>query len=875
MERIAHLILKLAAVVVPRDRRDEWTEEWRAEVWHQLRGYGRPEGPAPGWTVAVRCVGAFPHAVWIRIGRWSMGRMWTNLKLAARGVRRDPAFAGPAILVFAIAVGSAATLFASYEAVVLRPLTYENPESLVSVWAEHPERGWYQEYVAPANLFDWREQVAAFDDVAGYGQDAREMILVEDGRAEVVDAAPVTGNMFDLLGAAPASGRTFRMEETWSDTDPVTVLTHDFWMQRFGGDPDVLGRRIELSGVGYEVVGIMPADFRYLVPNRDLWVTFRWAPDVRGAAFFRRAHLVRAVARLGDDVDRSEAEIQLRTVAGRLAEAYPSTNEGLTAGTTPLADYLVGDRVTTLRALLAGVGLLLLAACVNVGYLITVRWRRRSMEVALRRALGAGTTQLTENAALESLVVSTAGTALGLLSSVGGMRLLAALAPPELLAAADLRLSAPVLAGAAGTMAVAALVFTLLPVMASRDARSVRVIGRATRSAVGGRRAVGIRGFVVLQVALSAVLVSSAALLARSFVALRSVDPGFTAAGVLSFAVPFPDGSDEAAPDRLRLAAQIERDLYARAGVVAVGSTRRLPVLGNGWTSFFSTEGSDPGEGSFEIVHRGTTPGYFDAMRVALVGGRLFAADETDAVVINETFARRAFPSSGAIGRRIAFTEEPSESSRWFEIVGVVADERQNGLRADARPEVFTPIAFDVPSTFRFVVRTSGNPTALVEAAREVVRGVDSGLPLDEIADLEGVVSDSLARDRFVALVSAAFALLAGLLAVTGVYGVTAQAAAGWQREFAVRLAVGARPGSLFRVVLSRGLATVGTGVVLGMLGAVWATGFLEGFLFETSPLDPGTLVASALLVAAAGAAASLPSALRAMRTDPARSLGT
>jgi putative ABC transport system permease protein len=874
-ERACRSLIRMASFLIPHDRRAAWREEWEAEVWHHLRGRRNTPGPASGVAMVVRCLGAFPHAMWLRTERWSVHALITSLRLATRTLGRDPAFSLPAIIVFALAVAASATVFSSYEAVVLRGLTFEEPDRLVSVWDEHIERGWYQEYVAPANLLDWREQVSAFEDVAAYGDFTWEQILLEGGEAEVVDAGPVSGNIFALLGAEPMLGRTFRMEETWSDSDPVTVLGYDFWLRRFGGDPNVIGRRLELSGVSYEVVGVMPADFRYLAPDKELWVPFRWGPEARSATFFRRAHLVRAVARLSPEATQEEAADQLRIVATRLAEAYPATNEGLSAGLTPLDEYLVGDRESTLRALVGAAMILLLAACVNVGYLILVRWRRRHRDVAIRRALGAGAGALARDAALESLLISMAGAGLGVFGSLFGMRLMGVLAPPELLATTELRVNGPILLFASVVMAVAALLFALLPLRATTGIRPAGLAEHGTRAAVSARRGRGIRAFVVLQVALSAVLIFSAVLLARSFVALRSVEPGFTASGVLTFAVPFPDQSDQAAPERVASARRISGDLEQLRGVVSVGAVRRLPVTGNGWTSFFSIQGAAPDAGSFEIVHREADSGYFEAMQVPLVGGRLFEDGEGDAIVVNETFVRRAFGPDDPLGQRIAFTERPSESTRFWRIVGVVGDERQNGLRAEARPEVFTHYTFDVPATFRFVVRTSVDPTTLVSRARQALRDVDPGLPMDEVATLEDVVASSLAEDRFIALLATAFAVLAGLLAVVGVYGITAQAAEAWRREFAVRLAVGARPLSLFVSVLTRGATVVTGGLALGVLGSLWSVRFVEAFLFETSSTDPVTLVISATLVTASGLAAALPSALRAMRTDPARSLAT
>lgn len=874
VERACGVLLAAVSLLVPADRRTAWREEWESEVWHQVRRRSNRRGPVSGLAVVFRCLGAVPHALWIRRGRWKVHAMWTNLRLSARGLARDPAFSVPAILVFGLAVSAAAMLFASYEAVVLRVPGYEDPDRLVSVWAEdREERGWYQEYVAPANFFDWREQVSAFDDVAAYGDYTHELIMTEGGEADVVDAGQVTGNLFDVLGAGPALGRTFRMEETWSDTPPVVVLSHDFWQRRFGGDPEAVGRRIELSGVRYEIVGVMPPDFRYLAPDKELWVPFRWDPETLKAPFFRRAHLVRTVARISDLVTPAEATEQLRTVASRLAEAYPATNEGLSAGTTPLGEYLTGDRGETLRALLVAVGILLFAACVNVGYLVLVRWRRRRREVAIRRALGAGNRTLTRDAAVESMLLSVLGGGLGIVGSVFGMQVLSVMAPPELLASTELRLSAPLVLTAVGVVAGAAVLFTLLPLHGALSTLPATVASQGTRAAVSVKRGRGIHGFVVLQVALSAALIFSAALLARSFVTLRSVEPGFDASGVLSFAVPFPDQSDEAAAGRLATAEQITDDLRGLQGVVSVGTTREIPITGSGWTSSFSIEEEGSASSGFEIVHRTGDAGYFETMRVPVVRGRLIGEDEEDAALVNETFARRAFGSGDPMGRRIAYTSTPDDQTTWYRIVGVVGDERQNGLRSEVRPEVFNHFTFDIPATFRFVVRTGSDPSALVPRVRDVVRGVDPGLPMDEIATLDDVVSSSLAGDRFVTLIAGAFAVLAGLLAVVGVYGVTAQVAAGWEREFAVRLALGARPRSLFASVLGRGAVIVGAGLALGSVLALWSARFIQALLFETSSSDPEMLVVAAALVAGSGLAATLPSAVRAMRTDPARSL--
>jgi len=342
---------------------------------------------------------------------------------------------------------------------------------------------------------------------------------------------------------------------------------------------------------------------------------------------------------LSPDASVEDAAVQLRSVAERLASEYPATNDGLSAGITPLREYLVGGRDMTLRALLGAVVILLLAACVNVGHLVLMRWTRRRREVGIRKALGAGPGALVRDAALENVLLSVLGAGVGVAGSLFGMKVLARLAPPELLASAELRVSGPLLAMSAAIMGLAALGFTFLPARATAGVSAAGFADQKVRSEVGVRRSAAIQSFVVLQIALSSVLIFSAVLLARSFVVLRSVDTGFTSAGVLTFAVPFPDASDERSEQRARTARQITRDVGDLPGVTATGAVRRLPVIGNGWTSFFTVEGASPDAQSFEIVHRGADTGYFETMRVPIHRGRLLRTDEGDALLVNETSA--------------------------------------------------------------------------------------------------------------------------------------------------------------------------------------------------------------------------------------------
>lgn len=793
---------------------------------------------------------------------------------AARRLAHDAGFAVTAVGVLALAVTTTATIFAAYEAVVLRALTVREPGRLLGVWAENPERGWHQEYVAPANLLDWREQVDAFADVAAYADQPQERILVGAGGPRVVESGAVTGNLFQLLGVEPLLGRSFRMEETWAESPPVVLLSHGYWMRELGGEPAAVGRSMALGGVEHEIVGVMPESFRYLVPGVEVWVPFRWSAVQRESAFFRRAHLVRAVARLRDGATADAAAVQLRAVADRLAAAYPATNQGLSAGITPLGEYLAGDRAGPLGALLLGVLLLLLAAYGTVAYLIATRAARRAPDAALRRALGATTARLSGELLAEGAWLASLAGALGAIGSLGGMRVLAATAPDTLLGSVELGIGAPLVIALAASTVVSACLFSVLPALAGADLPAAGLL----RPLPGRSRARGswrlARAFVVLQVALSVMLLLGAGLLGRSLAALRRVDPGFDRHGVLTFAVPFADPGDDAAADRFRVAEALVDRVAGVDGVERAGMVRQLPILGSGWTSLYTIEGGDGEPGGVEIVHRSASAGYFEALRVPLLRGRMLAREDAGSgVVINERFAREAFGDGEPLGRRVAFTDSPSSGTSWWTIVGVVGDERQNGLGRPVRPEVFTDLTFDTPGTVRFVVRSSVPTGPLVAAVRDALGDIDPGLPVTEVAALDSIVSDSLATERFLLLLAGTFAALATVLAVTGVYGVTSQLAAEWRAELAVRLAVGAAPRALLGMVLGRALATVAAGLALGGAGALAGARVVASLLHGTSPADPVTIASVVVVLTGAGLLAALPAAAAAMRTDPARAL--
>ncbi|HEX2189455.1 MAG TPA: ABC transporter permease [Longimicrobiaceae bacterium] len=808
-----------------------------------------------------------------RTGAWDALRQ--DAAFALRTLRRSPGFSAVAVLTLALAVGANTAIFSAVSGVLLRPLPFADPDRLVMLWEENPEKDWHAVSAAPANLLDWREQVPAFQDVAGYAEFADRVTLTGAGEPQALSAAQVTGNFFSVLGVRAEHGRTLRDEETWAGPEPVAVISRRAWIRSFGADPEVVGRVVQVDGRPVRVVGVVPPGIDLPVEGVDVWLPMAWDPAARQQTWFRRAHWVRPVARLRPGVPLDAADAQLQTVVRRLQAQYPETNRLMGAGMTPLHEFLVGDTRTPLLVLLGAVGLLLLLACANVGNLLLVRATGRQRELAVRSALGAGRRRLVRQVATESLVLSAVAGGAGLLLGWGGTRVLGALRPPELLAEGQIALDWRVLVYTLAVTAASGLLFGLVPAAWTSRAplgQGLRAGGRATGLGRNARRVTG--ALVVAEVAVALLLVVGAGLLLRSFRELREVEPGFESRGVLAVTLVLPAAEYDTDEKVAAFYGELVRRAGALPGVVDAGAVRKLPLTDPSWSSDFSVAGRGPDEYGVDVLHREVTPGYFRTLRVPLLRGRGFTpADRAGApmaVVVNEALARRYFPGEDPVGQRIAFDRVPDESSVWRTIVGVVGSERQDGLADEPRPEIFAPVAQDPTRGMVLVLRAHGDPMTLAPAVRRTVAGLDPDLVPYEVQTLDGVRADSIARQRFLMALLAAFAGVALVLALVGVYGVLAQAVRQRAQEMGIRLALGARPRDVLWLVVRHGLALVAAGIGVGLGAALVATRAVESLLYGVRPTDPPTFAAVAGLLALAGLAAGVVPALRASRTEPA-----
>jgi putative ABC transport system permease protein len=812
----------------------------------------------------------------VRRVRW-VSEAVADARFALRTLKKTPALAIAAILTLALGIGANTAIFSAVNAVILRPLPFHDPDRLVMLWEENPDRGWYGNVVAPANALDWREQVAGFEDLAAYTDYPARITVSDAGTAgpQVVTATRVTGNFFSVLGVRAQVGRMLRDEETWGGQPRVVVIGDRLWRQRFAADPAIVGSTIQLDGRDYQVAGVAPPSFVFPGESVQLWVPMRWDVASRGEIYFRRAHWLRAIARLRPGVSLERASAELQTVVRRLQQQYPETNTHMGAGLTPLHEFLVGDTRLPLMVLLSAVSLLLLIACANVGNLLLVQAGGREREAALRLALGAGRGRLVRQALAESLMLSALGGIAGLALGWWGTRLLAALQPEGMLPVRDVNVSWSVLGYVVVMTTVSGLLFGIAPALWGARRAPVEVLSEGGRSGSEGRR---MRrwgdALVIGEVALALLLTLGAGLLVRSFRQLQNVDPGFDASGTLTADLSLPGIRYDTQEKVTAFFDQLVARTRALPGVRDAAAVSQLPLTSTEWTSDFAIAGRGADEHGTEVAHREILPGYFRTMRVPLLAGRAFTEqdrrDTPRVVIINETLADKFFRGQDPIGQKLAFDKIPDSTSIWRTIVGVVGSEHQSSMASDAQIEIFAPATQDSRNSMSVVLRTDSDPAALGPALRRLVKEMDPSLAIASMKTMAAVRDESLGLQRFLTTLLLAFASIGMLLALIGVYGVMAQLARRRSREMGIRIALGASAPHVEWMVVRHALWLVAIAVLAGTGVALLTTRALSTLLFHVAPVDPVTFMAVPLLLVLTAMLATWLPARQAGRADPA-----
>ncbi len=796
-----------------------------------------------------------------------------DIAYSARQILRSPGFSSITMLTIAIAIGATTAVFSVVDGVLLRPLPFPDSDELVMVWADYSRRDVVlpdksREYLSWPNFSDFRDEVSAVEATSaffGWGP-----TLTGAGPAQQIDGAMFSHGMFsEVLGVEPSLGRGFLVSEDEPDAPASVIISHGFWQRAFGGNPDVLRSTIRLNDEPYTVVGVMPADFQppaFL--GTDAWAMMQF--DLtngggRGSAF------IRAVGRLQDPGSLSLAQDQATQLGVRLEQEYPAANIDTGFNVYPLQFDMVQQASTALWVLFGAVGFVLLIACVNVANLLLARGATRRSEMAVRVAMGAGRRRILTQLMTENLMLAGVGGALGVALSFAGTEGLVRLAPAGTPLLEQVAVDGRILGFAAIATILTGLLFGLFPAVRAARVQPIASLREGSRS--GGAPSNRLRNSLVVgQVALALVLLVGAGLLVRSFQNLQRVDLGFEPENVLSARVQVSPVRYADANSLRAFFGTLEERIAAIPGVVAVGSITNLPMGGNDGDTNFFVEGAAPPPAGLEptVWLRRVTPDYFGAMGLQIVSGRAFErsddGDATRVIMVNETLERDYFDGQ-AVGKRLN-VNNPADPV-WREIVGVVRDIKNFGIRSDSRNAMYLPFA-QAPTTRMFtVVRVAGDPESLVGPIRAEAAELDQGVALASIQPMDQVVSSSLAIDRFTTSVLGGFAVAALMLALIGLYGVVSFSVTTRQREMGIRIALGARDSGIRTLVLRWAVTLATIGIVLGALGALGVTRLLDELLFGVGTTDATTFTLMAVLMAVATVLASLVPAIRATRVDP------
>ncbi|HEY9283741.1 MAG TPA: ABC transporter permease [Pyrinomonadaceae bacterium] len=791
-----------------------------------------------------------------------------DLRYGLRTLRKNPGFTAVAVLTLALGIGANSAIFSVVNAVVLSPLPYGEPDRLVTVWESSARSELSRIIVSPANYLDWREQSRAFEELGAYTEDFTN-ISEDASYPERVSAARATPSLFQTLGAAAIHGRSFLPEEGMPGRGRVTLLSYGLWQRRFGADPRVVGRSIRVNGEETTVVGVMPRDFIISPKRYDLYTPLSFSEQQR---VNRRARYLTVIARLRPGVTVEAARSEMRALGGRLAEQYPDENAGRSATVFPLAQWITGGSRTALLVLLGAVGFTLLIACANVANLLLGRAAARRREMAVRAALGAGRLRLARQLLTESLLLSLAGGLLGLLFAKWGVGLLTSLSPADIPRVDQAGLDPRVLGFTLLISTLTGLAFGLVPALQASKVDLSDGLKEGTKSTAGTRQSLMRRALVVTEVALSLVLLVGAGLLVKSFVRLSEVDLGFDPEKVIAADISLPWGSYNSPERRMEFFRQLVTRVEALPGVAAAAVSQSVPLSGEEHGTQFTVGGGQPAQAGvkFGAMRHRISSQYLNVMGIQLLKGRGLTEHDTagapGVVLINEALARQYFPGEDPIGKQITLDEA---RPRPREVVGVVADLRYVSPSIEPFPEIYVSYLDDPYHHMSLTVRASGDPTAIVAGIRAELSAADKNVPLANVKMMEQYVSDSLGRRRFSALLLMMFAGAAMALAAMGVYGVISSSVTQRTREIGIRVALGARPADVLRLVVAQGMALVVAGVALGLVGALALTRLMSGLLYGVSAADPSTFAGVALLLLAVALAACLVPALRATKVDP------
>jgi putative ABC transport system permease protein len=816
------------------------------------------------------------RAVW---GWASAENFLMDLRYGLRTLRNSPSFTLVVILTLALGIGANTAIFSVVNAVLLRPLPFSDSAQLVQVVEHDQKRGVDLDWVSYPNFRDWAQQNKVFESIAAYK--FHVLNLTNVSQPQVLFGAKVSANLLPTLGAEPLLGRNFLPEEDQPGRDHEIILSYEVWRDSFAADPKLIGKALTLNGELYTVVGVMPARFNFppTVPVKSVLPSTRagfWAPlGLTVNPGERDWNMLGVIARLRTGTTIAQARTDLDVVARGLEWQYPVQNRGIGVRVEPLLDQVVGDLRPALLIFLGAICLVLLVACANVANLLVARSTTRQREIALRTSLGASRARLVRQLLTENLLLAVAGGALGLLLAYGGIFVFVALSPENVPRLGEIAIDGRVLAYTFGVSVLTGMLFGLAPALgASRADLSRSFKGEVTQASFPAKYFRLRNALVISEIALSLALLIGAGLLLKSFVRLEQVDPGFQPNNLLTVWMALPEAKYRQPQQRVEFYRQALERIQALPGVRSVGTIDSLPLSGIHGGGPFTKEGR-PNESDTDapVADRCVVSvNYFPTMGISLLQGREFTERDRDGatvvLMINETAARRYWPGEDPVGKRLSFSTG-STPPTWLTVVGVVKDVLQYGLDVPAKPTIYLPF-LQLPEEFMVtVVRTGVDPSSVSSAVRGAIAAVDKEQPLLMTRTMAEIYSDSVAQRRFNTILIAAFASLALVLAMVGVYGLMTYAVTGRVHEMGVRVALGAQRWDVLRLVLGQGLGLTLAGIGFGLGVSFALTGFISKLLFNVPRSDPVTFVAVSLSLGAIALLACYLPARRAARVDP------
>ena len=866
-------LIALIGVIVPRRLRADWRQEWEAELRHRealLAEWDRLDSRHK-LDLLRRSTSAFWDALWLQPQRLE-DEVFQDLRFGVRVLLKHPVITLIGIFTLALGIGANTAIFSVVNAVLLRPLPYSEPERLVQVWVTNPRANRWGNWVSYPDFLDWRQRNTVFDEIGACRSWAFNLTGTDS--PEALFGAYVSASLFTVLGVGPILGRTFLAEEDQPGGNRVAIISHGLWQRRFGADPGLIGKTIQVDGQSHIVVGVMPPNFKFFwiaMPSgveNEIWIPHGPPSELqdRGSPNFR------VVARLKRDVTVEQAQANMDAVARSVAEQSHG-RQGMGVKVMGLQRQVTIDAQPALLLLSASIGLVLLIACGNVANLLLAQGDARRHETAIRGALGASPGRLVRQRLTESMLLGLVGGGVGLLLAFLAVHFIIKLGPnlPRL---EQTSIDSRVLSATLFLSLLTGLLFGTIPALRSSSVDINDTLKRSGRGIIW-RDGAGLRSILLVgEMALALMLLVGAGLLIRSFLQLQSVESGFDPTRVLKAGIRLSVKQYPTSRQQAQFIRQVVEHIQALPEVEAVGASTALPLYGND-SGPFRVEGqpaAQPNEPHVDAESPKITPDYFRAMGIRMLRGRPFtwADDENspEVAIVSEGLARRYLPGGDAIGKRVSIDNRDGQPI-WRQIVGVVNDVTHDGLTASTRPQIYVPtMQFTYPGTI-LAIRAKGDPAALANTIRREVAALDRKQPVIHIETMEKVLSDSVAERRFQMTLLAIFAAMALILSAIGVYGVIATAVARRTHEMGIRLALGAPPRDLLKMVVGQGMKLALAGVGIGLAAAFGLTRLMRGLLFGVSALDPLTFIAVALLLAGVALIACYLPARRAMRVDP------